>query len=45
MCLTNEDDDDDDENDDVDNSRDRFKVRTTEGLKRKNECLKKRNTE
>ena len=45
VSLTNEDDDDDnnddnDENDDDDNSKDRFKVRIIEGLKRKNECLK-----
>ena len=35
VSVTNEDDDDDDGNDVVDNSRDRFKVRIIEGLKRK----------
>ena len=43
VSLINEDDDDDDdddENDDVNNGRDKFKVRIIEGLKRKNEYLK-----
>ena len=44
MILTYEsflnEDNDDDENDDDDDSRDRFKVRIIEGLKKRNECLK-----